>query len=394
MAFLHFPFEVSNPFQRPYVINAWGNVMENLDAFTEAQAQDIRMAAEMNVTITVAVEALLTVEYPEIADAGESYILNYTIEMYDETVILTTDYSLDLNLSANFWFLGGDFLLYQNGSFEVDIPVVQINGLLDQVGVSPQSFVDRIVDKLNQYLTEYYLEVEYITVSPQLIGTVLNASVRLHFWDIAKDFVPLIVSSVAPQFYPAVNTAFRVLDMIISHIDLQAVFLVQTMITGDLSLSETRQASLSQNTIEFNESDVEVPVTLTIDDYPTTPDMQITLSNLVSGLNFFIDWYFDAGLEAPFSFFIDDFRVYIGRYPSYQMDLPGDWIVANVSSITVDLQVTGISTLPEDSTGTMETTPTSTTTEQETTGEAGPGFMLLEVMVLIAAGMMIRRKTR
>ena len=76
------------------------------------------------------------------------------------------------------------------------------------------------------------------------------------------------------------------------------------------------------------------------------------------------------------------------------MDLPGDWIVAKVSSITVDLQVTGISTLPEDSTGTMETTPTSTTTEQETTGEAGPGFMLLEVMVLIAAGMMIRRKTR
>jgi hypothetical protein len=342
----------------------------------------------MNVTITVAVEALLTVEYPAIADAGESYTLNYTIEMYDETVILTTDYSLDLNLSANFWFLGGDFLLYQNGSFEVDIPVVQINGLLDRAGVSPQSFVDRIVDKLNEYLTEYYLEVEYITVSPQVIGTVLNASVRLKFWDIAKDFVPLIVSSVAPQFYPAVNTAFRILDRIISHIDLQAVFLVQSMITGDLILSDSIQAQLSQNSIEFNESEVEVPVTLTIDDSPTKSAFQVTLRNLVNGVNFFIDWYFDAGLEAPFSYFIDDFRVYIGRYPSYEMDLPEGWIMSNVSSIDIDILISG---LPEDSSATLGTS----TTEQEATGEIGSGFLAIEVLLLvIMVGMFSQRKRK
>ena len=391
-----FTFDVTNPFQRPYIINAWTNVMEDLDAFAQAQSQDIIMSADMNITITVAVEALLTVEYPETVEIGETYDLNYSIEMYDETMILTTDYGLDLNVSANFWFLGGEFLLYQTGSFEVDIPLATINGLLDRAGVSAQSFVDRIVDNINEYLTTYYLEVEYITVSPQLIGTVLNASVRLHFWDIAKDFIPVIVSSVAPQFYPAINTAFKVMDRIISHIDLQAVFLVQTMITGDLTLSDATLAHLSQDSIEFNESNDEVPVTLVIDDSPTKSDLQITLSNFVNGLNFFIEWYFDAGLEQPFSLFIDDFSVYIGTYPSIEMDVPEGWIVANVSSIAIDLMISGI---PEDSSGTTVTTTAATTTaatsSKKPTSETGSGLLFIEVFTIAALiGIITRRKRR
>lgn len=372
-----FTFDVSNPFQRPYIINAWANVMEDLEAFTKAQSQDITMSAEMNVTITAAVEALFTIEYPETVSPGTSYDLTYKIDMYDETVTLKTDYDLDLNLSGNFWFLGGEFLLIQTGSFEVDIPLATINGLLDKVGVSPQSFVDRIVDNVNDYLTTYYFEIEYITVSPQLLGTVLNASVRLHFWDIAKDFIPVIVSSVAPQFYPVVNAAFTVLDRIISHIDLQSIILVQTMISGDLAVSDTNQAQLTKNVIEFNESGVQVPVKLTIADTPTNPNLQVTLSSLSNGMNFFIDWYFDAGLEQPFSYFIDDFRIDIGRYPSYEMDLPEGWITANVSTVTISTTISGVST-----------------SQPTTTSEPGYGFLAIETIAVIGFILYIRRRMK
>ncbi|MFX0173517.1 MAG: hypothetical protein ACFE9L_16620 [Candidatus Hodarchaeota archaeon] len=373
-----FTFDVSNPFQRPYIINAWANVMDDLEVFTKAQSQDITMTAEMNVTITAAVEALLTIQYQETVSPGTTYDLNYQIDIYDDTVTLKTDYDLDLNLSGNFWFLGGEFLLIQTGSFEVDIPLATINGLLDKIGISPQSVVDRIVDKINDYLTTYYFEIEYLTVSPQLLGTVLNTSVRLHLWDIVKDFIPVMVSSVAPQFYPVVNAVITILDRIISHIDLQAIFLVQTMITGDLAVSDTNQAQLTKSAIEFNESSVQVPVKLTIADTPTNPNLRVSLSSLANGINFFIDWYFDAGLEPPFSYFIDDFSIYIGRYPSYEMNLPNGWITANISTVSIDMTITGVST----------SQPTSATT----TSEPGNGFLMIETIAVVAFILYIRRR--
>ncbi len=341
-----FTFDVSNPFQRPYLINAWSNVMDDLDAFANAQTTDITIAAELNITVTMAIEGLLTIEYPETVLPGESYHLNYSIEMYDDKLKLETAYDLGLNVSTNFWFLGGDFQILQNGSFTVNVPLSTINSLLDALGISHQDFADKIVDKINQYLPIDYLELEHMLVSPQLLGTVLNASTRLHLWNLAKDYIPPIVSTLAPQIYPAITVLFKILDKIISHIDIQAQFILQTMITGDISLSDTNQAQLSQSTIEFNESAAEVPIGLTIATTPTNPNLQVTLNNISNGVNFFIDWYFDAGLEEPFSYFIDDFRIYIGQYPSYEMALPEGLIEANVSSITIDMSISGVSEIP------------------------------------------------
>ncbi len=371
-----FTFDPTNPFKKPYIINAWSNVMDDLEAFSNAQTQDFSLSAAMNLTVTLAVEAALTIEYPEIVQAGEEYTINYSLEMFDDTLILTTDYAMDLNVSTDFWFLSGEFTLIHEGSFTIDIPLGTINGILDSVGVSPQSFVDRIVDNVNEALTSYYLEVEYFTLSPQLLGPVVNTSVRLHFWDIAKDFIPAIVSSLAPPIYPAVNTAFRVLDLLISHIDLQAHFLLETMVTSTVTLSDTGLGHLSQNNVEFNESSAQVPVTLTIDATPPSSELQVTLSNLANGVNLYTDWYFDAGLETPFNYYIDDFTVYIGRYPSYEMYLPSGLIEANVSSIPIDLTIEGIPT----STTSTTTSPPGTTT---TTTQAGPGGLLLESILFL-----------
>jgi hypothetical protein len=362
-----FTFDPTNPFKKPYIINAWPNVMDDLEAFSKAQTQDFTMSAVMNLTVTLAVEAALTIEYPGTVQAGEQYTINYALEMFDDSVTLSTDYAMDLNVSTDFWFLSGEFTLIHEGSFEINIPLGTINGMLDAVGVSPQSFVDRIVDNVNEVLTSYYLEVEYFTLSPQLLGPVLDTSVRLHFWDIAKDFVPAIVSSLAPPIYPAVNTVFRVLDLMISHIDLQAQFLLETMVTSDVAMSDSSLGILNQEKIEFNESSAQVPLLLTIDETPKTPDLKITISNLVNGVNYFTDWYFDAGLEAPFNYYIDDFRVNIGRYPSYEMQLPSGLIEANVSIITIDLTIEGI---------TSSTTTTTTT-------KAGPGGLLVECLIIL-----------
>ncbi|MFX1513980.1 MAG: hypothetical protein ACFFCQ_15480, partial [Promethearchaeota archaeon] len=223
------------------------------------------------------------------------------------------------------------------------IPLTTLNSLLDALGISPQDFADRIVDKINQYLPIDYLEVEYLLISPQLLGTVLNASSRLHLWNLANDFIPPLVSSLVPQIYPTVRVLFRILDRIISHIDLQALFILQTMISGDIFLPDPTQAQLSHYSIEFNESQTKVPLTMTVAETQTSPNIQVTLENFTNGLNFFIDWYFDAGLEQPFSYFINDFQLYIGRYPSYEMALPEGLIEANVSSITIDIDIYTVS---------------------------------------------------
>ncbi len=370
-----FTFDPTNPFKKPYIINAWSNVMDDLEAFSKAQTQDFTISASMNLTVTLAVDAELTIQYPSAVEPGEEYTITYALEMFDDTLILSTDYAMDLNVSTDFWFLGGEFTLIHEGSFEIDIPLGTINGVLDSAGVSPQSFVDRIVDDVNEVLTSYYLEVESFTLSPQLLGPVVDTSVRLHFWDIAKDFIPAIVSSLAPPIYPAINTVFRVLDLLISHIDLQAHFVLETMVSSDVTLSDSSLGHLSQNSIEFNESSAEVPITLTIDDTPSTSDFQMTLSNLANGVNFYTDWNFDAGLEAPFNYFIDDFTVNIGRYPSYEMHLPSGLIQANVTTIPINLSIEGI---PTTTTSQIPTTTTTTTTTQ-----AGPGGLLLESVLIL-----------
>jgi len=126
-----------------------------------------------------------------------------------------------------------------------------------------------------------------------------------------------------------------------------------------------------------------------IDDSPTKTSLKVTLSNLVHGLNFFIEWYFDAGLEVPFSYFIDDFRVYIGTYPSYEMDLPEGWIVANVSSISIDVTIAGVT--PQTTTTTTTSAPTDTS--KKSTSEAGSGFLMIEVIIIVALiGIWARRK--
>ena len=108
---------------------------------------------------------------------------------------------------------------------------------------------------------------------------------------------------------------------------------------------------------------------------PASPDLQVTLSNLANGVNFYTDWYFDAGLEAPFNHYIDDFTVYIGRYPSYEMHLPSGLIEANVSTITLDLTIEGIST--------STTTTTSPMTTTTTTTQASPGGLLFESLIIL-----------
>jgi LPXTG-motif cell wall-anchored protein len=66
--------------------------------------------------------------------------------------------------------------------------------------------------------------------------------------------------------------------------------------------------------------------------------------------------------------------------------------VVNVTSVDITIFISGI---PEEPSGTLGTTTSSTTTTQETTGELGSGFLLIEVLILVTAiGYLIRKKKR
>lgn len=60
------------------------------------------------------------------------------------------------------------------------------------------------------------------------------------------------------------------------------------MTLGDVEVSNTGLATIDVSDIEFDESTMGVPVTLTIAANPTSADFQVSLSNLANDMNFFI----------------------------------------------------------------------------------------------------------
>ncbi|MHA1979100.1 MAG: hypothetical protein ACW98I_19505 [Candidatus Hodarchaeales archaeon] len=373
-----FTFDPTNPFKEPYIKNAWSNVMDDLEAFSQAQTQDVTVAAELKMRLTLAMDGLLAIEYPQVVTPGNSYQLTFSLDLNSDSMTLMTEYELAFNVSTNFWFFGSDLNLFQNGTFEVDIPLGQINSLLDSLGVSPQDLGERIADKANRYLSIFYLEIDDITISPVLLGQILEASLRLHLWEIMKDSIPTVVNILAPEFGPAVEIAFWVLDWLISYIDLRAEFNLFATVQGDLAVSDPSQASLSDQVIIFDDSGATVTVPLDVDDNPTNPNFVLTMSNFANGLNFFIDWFFEAGLETPFDDYIPDFGVSLGKFPNYQATLPEGLISANVTTIPLAISIEGISS----STIPTSTTPTSTS----------PGFASL--LLILSLGTLIGFRRR
>jgi len=119
---------------------------------------------------------------------------------------------------------------------------------------------------------------------------------------------------------------------------------LHSIVKGELTTMNSKQLKLSCYEIEFNETDIGVPMTVTVDSSPTIHNMQVIQSGSVNGVNFYIDWYFDTGLEMLFSKFIVDFSISIGRYPSYEMTATEGLIKAKVTSISIDLDINSVTT--------------------------------------------------
>ena len=383
-----FTFYVSNPFTKPYIINAWDNVMADLKAFEEAQNQKVIYEGGLKVKTTTGIDSVLTVKYPQTVDAGQSYTVNYSIDMDTDTLVLQIEYDFKLNITTNFWFLGGSLVLDHNGSYSFDIPTQVMQTGLKAVGVGLTKVAENIADNVNDVIDALYLEIDHVIISPTFFGTIVNASLSLHLWDMMVDLIPPIVGIVAPQYETFVDILFIIMDLIINHFDLRLEFLIDAGIVGALEVDNTI-GGVDKTEIAFTESGVEVPVELTIDTDPAKTPLELVLKDIANALLFSVDWHLNGGLEYPFSKYISDWEFELGTFPSFSKDLPSDWIGANVTEVKAVMDVEGV-VVP--TTSTSSTTPT-TTTSGPTTPVNGAGFELLIVGIAII-GIVIYRKKR
>jgi len=303
-----FTFDVMNPFQFPYIINGYPNVVENIELFQEANKNYISYEYEITLTLAFLIKARYTITSPDQVEPGEDFDVTIEVEMLENDIEVAFLYDFFLNGSIKALFVEKNFLFDYNGKIGVNIPLGTIGNILSILGYNPYTKTGISIDDAG------YLIVDNFALSTHFLGDIMEADVSLHLWDIMK--------TELPGYYPDMTQSINVLDWFMDAIDFKMNSVFSGFVNGTIASSNPALASITVDEFEFDGSTISTTTHVTVaEDVTSTQTFDIVLDDLAFIFSFLTDWSFEIDFEPVIALLAPQYAQMafdLGTFPNVQ----------------------------------------------------------------------------
>ncbi|MBD3192784.1 MAG: hypothetical protein GF308_19245 [Candidatus Heimdallarchaeota archaeon] len=252
-----FTIDVMNPFQKPYIVTGYPNVVEDTDAF-ETALDNKQMTVNSSITgeVTFSVKARYTITTPPAVFPGDVFQAQVRVEMIEDETAIALGYQLAIDGSIKLLFLNKCFTSQYGGLTLTKLPTSQTTNNFSLCGLD-----DFLRDDL-EITNEDFFSTDYVPGST-IVGDIQGMNVSLHLWDMLK--------TVLPMELPQASVPVNLLDHFIELFDLQ----VATSFDGYLQNS----ISSSNSTLAFITS----PTSFLLEEAPSEQLFNINVSASAKG---------------------------------------------------------------------------------------------------------------
>ncbi|MHA1308207.1 MAG: hypothetical protein ACTSQN_13030 [Candidatus Heimdallarchaeota archaeon] len=275
-----FTFDIMNPFVFPYVINAYPNVVDDIDAFQEANKNFINYEFDIEISFGFLIYARYSITTPEEVRPGQEFDATIEVEILEDQTEIALLYDLFVNTTFKALFLDKNYLFDYEGKIAVDIPIATMRNILEFLGYAPYEQEDLNIDEAGYFtLDNFYL-------SPTILGTIMAANASVHFWDIILGEMPGLV--------PLTEKPLNLLDYFVESIDLTLGAGLEGFTNGTINAEESNGVDVDTTSFEFDGTTMSEIVHVTVDDNVNNGDyVGIVLDDLAYNFKFFADWNFN-----------------------------------------------------------------------------------------------------
>ncbi|MBD3192313.1 MAG: hypothetical protein GF308_16860 [Candidatus Heimdallarchaeota archaeon] len=273
-----FTFDIMNPFDFPYLINGYPNVVENIKLFQEANDNFIDYQYNVEFTTALIINARYTIIAPDSVIPGDDFDVEIEVEILEDGVEIGMYYDFLLNGTIKALFLDKNFLFDYDGKVEANIPMDTLSNMLTLLSYRPL-----IKDGLALNV-DNYLSLDQFSLSSNLLGDIMQAEASLHLWEIIKHQLPIL--------YPPVFGPLHVLDYFMDAIDFKLDTSLQGFLNGTISSSDQNIATLTKNSFNFDGSTSQTLSQVSVAETATSgTSFDIILDDLLFTMSFFTDWF-------------------------------------------------------------------------------------------------------
>ena len=303
-----FTFDIMDPFQFPYIINGYPNVVDNIELFQKANKNFISYEYEIELTLALLFKARYTITSPDQVVPGEEFDVTIEVEMLENDIEIALLYDFFVNSSIKALFLDKNYLLDYEGKVGVNVPLGTIGNILGLLGMDPFHKTGLNLD------TAGYLTLDKFFLAPHLLGNIMEADISLHLWDIMK--------GILPTFYPATTLPLHVLDWFMDAIDLKLDAVFSGFVNGTIASSNPSLAAITTDEFEFDGTTMSTTTHVTVaDEVASTQSFDIVLDDLALIFSFLTDWIFEIDFEPIIALLAPQYAHMIfdlGTFPNVQ----------------------------------------------------------------------------
>ncbi|RMG25855.1 MAG: hypothetical protein D6732_21965 [Methanobacteriota archaeon] len=358
-----FTHDVTQVFTFPYLISGYHNVVEEAGAITRARNSQVLINQTLTVDTTFRFEGNLVIDYLSTAQPGSTGNMNITLDLDPNNFFVDLGYTYLMNTSLSYFFIQSVFLYNTSQTMSLNIPLETVNSLLDRLGYGSYSME-------NQPLASF-VELEHLTLKPELVGTIANGSLNVQLWGIITN----LLKTAVPEAIALIELADRLIDAL----TLSIGFLLETLVRADIAI-ETPGVTAGLTSLEFSETSKTVTVPLTYDsNADLSQGISVNFSNINLDMDFSVNWGLGVYFTFPISKLIEKIEWDIGSFPSLTSNLVSSEDQKTDLDVEVPTTSTTSSTSSSNPPTSEPTTPVASETPQETTDFLG--LVLLPIPV-------------
>lgn len=267
--------------------------MNNINAYNDAKNYEGGLITlDKNVNITLIIPITTEMNAPESIAAGDITNTSLSFTLHSERALLIIDYYINVSIHVDLFFWEEIF----NSIFKNHIVINFSNPII--------GFITDLVN-FNDNVISFPLIDNYIDVTahltPQILGTILNATVNIHINEIIKSILP---------------THSYLVDLFVDDLAL----VLNPVIIGYMDMDLYSGTNLIKSNLRLISTTHSEPISFATPQ-KISESFQISLKNLRYGTNFQMDWTIEADWAIIPSLIFSDIEYNFLTWPNMDIDL-------------------------------------------------------------------------
>ena len=298
-----------NPFIFPYVVDCYEEVVH----YTES-AQDYTengLYYDIDLKLEFLVPATVTLTVPTTVRKGQTYSIGVDMALDSDKITIIFAYNISLGLVLHWWFIGIDEAVTYSGRFEFAVSLDDIAEFITSLGLREENFLG---DKCGGWLS-----VTDFSTSTDLLGTMLDAEIKIHMLKIVEDL--LGETEVGPLI--------KLIGFFLDGIDLIASPSIAGEVTGQF-IADNSAITLNSTDLLFEEGNTHESILMTVNGGPSVTGL--SLSHLQYHTTFATEWDLGLNFTSIVNYFADDTTIHLGTFPSITVSSDEHTINATMST--------------------------------------------------------------